>query len=61
MDGKSPSGKVIWIDDILTSPKVKPYAAGIMLTDSTAFPIFASDHNGVFAKVEFQSPAGLPL
>jgi endonuclease/exonuclease/phosphatase family metal-dependent hydrolase len=50
-----------WIDDILTSPKVKPYAAGIMLTDSTAFPIFASDHNGVFAKVEFQSPPALPL
>jgi hypothetical protein len=32
----------------------------IMLTDSTAFPIFASDHNGVFAKIEFSSPPGLP-
>jgi hypothetical protein len=50
-----------WIDDILTSPKVKPYAAAIMLTDSTAFPIHASDHNGVFARVEFQSPPALPL
>jgi len=25
-----------------------------------AFPIFASDHNGVFAKIEFSSPPGLP-
>jgi len=50
-----------WIDDVLTSPKVKPYAAAIMLTDSTAFPIFASDHNGVFAKVEFEAPLGLLL
>jgi hypothetical protein len=24
-----------WIDDVLTSPAVKPYAAAIMLTDST--------------------------
>jgi hypothetical protein len=44
-----------------------------MLTDSTAFPIFASDRNrvfanpifasdrnGVFAKVEFESPPELP-
>jgi len=50
-----------WIDDVLTSPKVMPYAAAIMLTDSTALPIHASDHNGVFAKVEFQSPPGLLL
>ena len=49
-----------WIDDVLTSPKAKPYAAAIMLTDSTAFPIFASDHNGVFAKVQFESPPGPP-
>jgi endonuclease/exonuclease/phosphatase family metal-dependent hydrolase len=44
-----------WIDDVLTSPAVKPYAAAIMLTDSTVFPFNASDHNGVFAKVEFSS------
>jgi hypothetical protein len=50
-----------WNDDILTSRQVKPYAAAIMLTDSTVFPIHASDHNGVFAKVEFESPPGLPL
>jgi endonuclease/exonuclease/phosphatase family metal-dependent hydrolase len=42
-----------WIDDVLTSPAIKPYAAAIMLTDSTKFPIAASDHNGVFAKVQF--------
>jgi endonuclease/exonuclease/phosphatase family metal-dependent hydrolase len=48
-----------WIDDVLTSRKVEPYAAAIMPTDSTEFPIHASDHNGVFAKVEFQSPPGL--
>ena len=35
-------------------------AGAIMLTDSTALPIFATDHNGVFAKVEFESPPGLP-
>ena len=46
-----------WIDDVLTSPTVKPYAAAIMLTDSTEFPINASDHNGVFAKVQFSAPA----
>ncbi|MCJ7599699.1 MAG: hypothetical protein MUO41_13970, partial [Methyloceanibacter sp.] len=28
-----------WIDDVLTSPTVKPYAAAIMLTDSTRFPV----------------------
>gem|GEM_PF-2211814 len=50
-----------WNDDILTSPHVKPYAGAIMLTDSTALPIHATDHNGVFAKVEFQSPPALPL
>ena len=49
-----------WIDDVLTSRTVKPYAAAIMFTDSTTFPIFASDHNGVFAKIEFSSPPGLP-
>jgi hypothetical protein len=32
-----------------------------MLTDSTVFPLNASDHNGVFAKVEFSSgPVPLP-
>jgi hypothetical protein len=39
-----------WIDDVLTSPPVKPYAAAIMLTDSTVFPLNASDHNGVLRK-----------
>ena len=34
-----------WIDDVLTSAKVKPYAAAMMLTDSTAFPIVATDLN----------------
>jgi hypothetical protein len=33
-----------------------------MLTDSTEFPINASDHNGVFAKVQFSAPpAASPL
>ena len=50
-----------WIDDILTSRTVTPYSAAIMLTDSTALPIHATDHNGVFVKVEFESPPGLPL
>ena len=51
-----------WIDDVLTSPTVKPYAAAIMLTDSTRFPVNASDHNGVFAKVQFSAAAaGSPL
>jgi endonuclease/exonuclease/phosphatase family metal-dependent hydrolase len=52
-----------WIDDVLTSPSVKPYAAAIMLTDSTRFPINASDHNGVFAEVQFSAAAaaGSPL
>ena len=49
-----------WIDDVLTSPTVKPYAAAIMLTDSSRFPVNASDHNGVFAKVQF-SAAASPL
>ena len=42
-----------WIDDVLTSPAVKPYSAAIMLTDSSRFPVNASDHNGVFAKVKW--------
>jgi hypothetical protein len=45
-----------WIDDVLTSPAVEPYTAAIMVTDSTKFPISASDHNGVFAKVQFGLP-----
>ena len=47
-----------WIDDVLTSPVVRPYAAAIMLTDPTKFPVAASDHNGVFAKVQFGLPPG---
>jgi endonuclease/exonuclease/phosphatase family metal-dependent hydrolase len=51
-----------WIDDVLTSPTVEPYAAAIMLTDSTRFPVHASDHNGVFAKVQFSAATtGSPL
>ena len=51
-----------WIDDVLTSPTVMPYAAAIMLTDSSRFPVNASDHNGVFAKVKFSAAAvGSPL
>jgi hypothetical protein len=51
-----------WIDDVLTSSTVKPYAAAIMLTDSTRFPVNASDHNGVFGKVQFSAAAvGSPL
>jgi hypothetical protein len=39
-----------------------PYAAAIMLTDSSRFPVNASDHNGVFAKVKFSAAAvGSPL
>ena len=49
-----------WIDDVLISPTVKPYATAIMLTDSSRFPVNASDHNGVFAKVQF-SAAASPL
>ncbi|HEY6686553.1 MAG TPA: hypothetical protein VI094_10155, partial [Propionibacteriaceae bacterium] len=51
-----------WIDDVLTSPTVKPDAAAIMLTDSTRFPVNASDHNGVFGKVQFSAAGvGSPL
>ena len=46
-----------WIDDVLTSPTVRPYAAAIMLTDSTRFLVNASDHTGVFAKVKFLAAA----
>jgi hypothetical protein len=46
-----------WIDDVLTSPTVTPYAAAIMLTDSTRFPVNASDHNGVLPRY---SPLLLP-
>jgi hypothetical protein len=42
-----------WIDDVLTSRSVRPYSGVVELTDTTAYPIFVTDHNGVFARVEF--------
>jgi len=42
-----------WIDDILTSPAVKPYQASLKRTDSGVYPLCASDHNGIRASVEF--------
>jgi endonuclease/exonuclease/phosphatase family metal-dependent hydrolase/LysM repeat protein len=42
-----------WLDDILTSKAVKPYAGELMVTDRTKFPVYASDHNGVLARVRF--------
>jgi hypothetical protein len=45
-----------WIDDVLTSRSVRPYSGVVELTDTTAYPIFVTDHNGVFARVEFGVP-----
>ena len=42
-----------WIDDVLTSPDVKPYVGTVFLTDTSAFSVHASDHNGVRASVSF--------
>ena len=42
-----------WIDDVLTSPAVKPYLGELRRTDSGVYVINASDHNGIRASVEF--------
>lgn len=45
-----------WIDDVLTRD-CKPYYGAVRLTDDTTpdLPVFATDHNGVFLKIEFGS------
>jgi hypothetical protein len=41
------SSKYAWfIDDVLTSRSVRPYSGVVELTDTTAYPIFVTDHNG---------------
>jgi hypothetical protein len=42
-----------WLDDILTSPLVKPYDGQLKRTDSGVYVINASDHNGIRASSEF--------
>jgi endonuclease/exonuclease/phosphatase family metal-dependent hydrolase len=42
-----------WLDDVLTSPAVKPYDGALKRTDSGVYVINASDHNGIRASVEF--------
>lgn len=44
-----------WIDDVLTCQHVEPYAAAILITDSRAYQVHASDHNGVLARLRFSS------
>jgi hypothetical protein len=48
-----------WLDDILTSAGVTPLEAAIRLTDPTVYPVAASDHNGLFARVQFGSPTSV--
>lgn len=51
-----------WIDDILTTTTVKPYAGAVFIAGPPNIVPTCTDHNGVFAKVEFRSPvAPLPL
>jgi hypothetical protein len=40
---------------------VKPYGGVVVLTDTSAFPINASDHNGVFAGVSFTQQLIVPV
>ena len=42
-----------WLDDVLTPRLVEPYYVSVELTDNTAFPVCASDHNGIRASVKF--------
>jgi endonuclease/exonuclease/phosphatase family metal-dependent hydrolase len=44
-----------WLDEIFTSSKVTPLSAAIYLTDPSVYPVAASDHNGLFARVKFGS------
>ena len=48
-----------WLDDILTSKAVEPHAGELMVTDRTKFPVYASDHNGVLARVSFLDEVGV--
>jgi hypothetical protein len=42
-----------WIDDILSSSAITPLDAAVSLTDPSVYPVAASDHNGVFARMRF--------
>ena len=43
-----------WIDDILVSSAITPLdGAAVHLTDPSVYPVPASDHNGVFARMRF--------
>jgi endonuclease/exonuclease/phosphatase family metal-dependent hydrolase len=43
-----------WIDDILTSAAITPLeGAAVHLTDPSVYPVAASDHNGLFARMRF--------
>jgi Endonuclease/Exonuclease/phosphatase family len=42
-----------WIDDILASSAITPLNAAVGLTDPSVYPVAASDHNGVFARMRF--------
>jgi hypothetical protein len=42
-----------WLDDILTSAEVLPLDAAVRLTDPSVYPVCASDHNGIFARMQF--------
>jgi hypothetical protein len=42
-----------WLDDVLTSKAVKPYAGEVILTGTSACPIHDSDHNGVLGRMSY--------
>jgi hypothetical protein len=43
-----------WIDDILVSSAITPLdGAAVHLTDPSVYPVAASDHNGLFARMRF--------
>lgn len=51
--GKSPADG-FWLDEVLTSPAVKPYKAGVERTDTKRpLKLVVTDHHGLRASVEF--------
>jgi len=46
----------IWIDDVLTSPAVTPYAGTLVITGTPEYEPHASDHNLVRASFKIDTP-----
>ncbi len=46
----------IWIDDVLTSAAVVPYAGTLVITGIPDYDPHASDHNLVRASVSIETP-----